>query len=114
VGASVLDVVGWVVVVVSGTVVVVVVGDGSVLGGGAPARAESGDPSKCARTTIVANAARAADEKRRGVDIARSRRAPSIVAHRTTTYRPPTRRCLRIPDAAVRMATERAGSVPPV
>jgi hypothetical protein len=91
VGASVLDVVGWV-VVVSGTVVVVVVGDGSVLGGGAPARAESGDPSKGARTTIVANAARAADEKRRGVDITRSRRAPSIVAHRTTSYRPLTRR----------------------
>jgi hypothetical protein len=66
------------VVVVSGAVVVVVVvvGEGSVLGG-VPATARSPMSSSCATTTIVPSTARAVDEVRRGVDIARSRRAPS-------------------------------------
>jgi hypothetical protein len=76
-----------VVVVVSGSVVVVVVGAGSVVGGSVPARAESPNQSRGAITTIVATTARAVDEERRGVDIARSRRAPRPVAHRTTSYR---------------------------
>jgi hypothetical protein len=58
-------------VVDSGTVVVVVVGVGSVLGGGVPARTECWDSISGATTTIVANTARAADEERRGLDIAR-------------------------------------------
>jgi hypothetical protein len=69
-------------------VVVVLVGEGSVLGGGVPARAGSPIRISGATTTIVANTARAVDEVRRGVDIARSRRAPRLVAHRTTSYRP--------------------------
>ena len=70
----VVDVVVVVVDVVvggSGTVVVVVVGAGSVLGGGVPARTECWDRISGATATIVANTARAADEERRGLDIAR-------------------------------------------
>ena len=89
---------GWVVavvvgsmVVVSGTVVVVVVGAGSLLAGGVPAPAGSAIRTAGAPSTIAANTARAADEQRRGVDIAKSRRAPSwsptarqTIGHRLT------------------------------
>jgi hypothetical protein len=67
-----------VVVVVSGTVVVVVVVAGSLLGGGLPAFTACADRIIGATTSIVASTARAADEERRGVDIARSRRATRV------------------------------------
>ena len=75
-----------VVVVESGTDVLVVVE--SEPGGSEPALTGTPQPIRGATTSRVANAARAADEERRGVDIARSRRAHSVVAHRTTNYRP--------------------------
>ena len=86
-----------VVVVVGGTVVlvVVVVESGTAVlvvesepGGSEPALTGTPEMIRGATTSRVANAARAADEERRGVDIARSRRAHSVVAHRTTNYRP--------------------------
>ena len=72
-------------VVESGTVVVVV-GE-SVLGGGEPASTVWPDMISGAATSSVASTARAVDGERRGVDIARSRRAHRVVAHRTTNYR---------------------------
>jgi hypothetical protein len=77
VAAALVVVGGCVVVVVSGSVVVVVVGAGSVVGGSVPARAGAPNQRRGAITRIVATTARAVDEERWGVDIARSRRAPS-------------------------------------
>jgi hypothetical protein len=62
------------VVVDSGTVVLLEVVESEV-GGGEPALARTPDVNTGATASRVANTARAADEERRDVDIARSRRA---------------------------------------
>ena len=96
-GATVVVVVVLEVVVVGGAVVlVVVVESGTVVlvevlesevGGGEPALAGTPEETRGATTSRVASTARAADEERRDVDIARSRRVNGVVAHRTTNYR---------------------------